>query len=317
MSYEKTKQFVDSLWSTYEENEQLADFKEELAGNMEEKIAALTRKGVDRNAAFEEAAAALGDISHLADQMALRKKREVLEEAYLDTRRYLSAPRVAAYVVFGVVFFFGLIAALISLFSTSIAPFQAFSVVPRGLADSAWTGFFGVLLAFVPAAIAGWTFLGLTQETAAIEALSAKRALWYTGAVFTLSAGIFTFLLTWFAVPEPDGRVIAALGTLLPFALPSLALLVFLGLTETNRLKPWARARQEDELQKSLGLYADPSVSAQFGMYSGGLWILATALFALFGFIAGFQYSWIVFVFATAGQLFVQGAFIKRGAGKS
>ncbi|WP_269849271.1 hypothetical protein [Methanosarcina horonobensis] len=51
---------------------------------------------------------------------------------------------------------------------------------------------------------------------------------------------------------------------------------------------------------------ADPYAASRFGLFSGALWIFAIALFAGLGFLIGFQYSWLVFLFAVSGQLLIQ-----------
>jgi hypothetical protein len=66
-------------------------------------------------------------------------------------------------------------------------------------------------------------------------------------------------------------------------------------------------------------MFSDPAVSARFGMFSGAIWTAAAGLFFLFGFITGFRYSWLVFLFAIAAQLLVQGTMmknVKKGAEK-
>ncbi|MDR2491642.1 MAG: permease prefix domain 1-containing protein [Spirochaetaceae bacterium] len=301
MTNQKTKQFVDSLWASYEETARLADFKAELAGNLDEKISSLVKKGLDEDAAFQKAAAELGDISSLADEMALQKKQEVLEEAFMDIRRYMNTKRILAYIAFGLIFLFGIIVAVITLYSVDLDN----AAVP---ASNKWTAFFGVLLAFIPVSIAGWTFLGLTQELPDLYPLSIKRALWYSAAALLLITGLFIFPLTWFSTVDSleNHSIVAALGTLIPFALPSIALFVYLGLSEKDRSKPWMRKRREEEMKK-YSFASDPAAAAQFGMYCGALWMLAIALFLLLGFLIGFKYSWLVFVFAIPVQLFVQG----------
>jgi len=47
-------------------------------------------------------------------------------------------------------------------------------------------------------------------------------------------------------------------------------------------------------------------------LFSGAIWICAIGLFVLLGFIIGFKFSWLVFVFAIAFQLLVQGFMSKR-----
>jgi hypothetical protein len=88
--------------------------------------------------------------------------------------------------------------------------------------------------------------------------------------------------------------------------IPAAGLLVFLVLTEKDRKKPWTK------VATGAGLFQDPKTEARFGMFSGAIWIGAAALCILFGFIAGFRYSWITFLFALPAQLCVQGLMLKN-----
>jgi hypothetical protein len=123
-----------------------------------------------------------------------------------------------------------------------------------------------------------------------------------------VSFGILLFPLTFFATAR---GLMEALATLIPFVLPGIGLLVFLILTERNRLKPWVTDRISEEAKKAQEIWKDPALSARFGMFSGAIWILALGLFVLLGILAGFQFSWFVFVLAVAVQLVLQGRMIK------
>jgi hypothetical protein len=300
----KTQDFVNRLFSEYEESPALRDFKEELLSNLEARIASLTGKGLDEGAAFEKATGELGDISALADQISLKKKQEVLQEVYLGLRKYLRPGRVAWYVLSGAWLVLGIvIALLVYLTGEEQSALEAFwEPYKRG------TEFFGVLVAFIPPAAGVLTFLGVTQETAGRNPLSPKRGFWYALAALVLSFGIILSPLTYLAT----GRgLMEALAALIPCAIPGLGLLIFLILTERDTRKPWVRALYEKEAQANREFLSDPVTAARFGMISGALWIFAAGLFLLLGFLAGFRFSWLVFVFAVAVQLAIQGLMIK------
>ncbi|MDR2134879.1 MAG: permease prefix domain 1-containing protein [Treponema sp.] len=305
----RTKEFVDSLFGGYEESAQLSDFKEELAGNLGDKIAGLIKGGLNEEEAFAKAAAELGDISVLADEISLKKKQEVLGEAYMNIRHYMNSKRVAAYVISGAVLVFGVVSAVIALFAQDAET----EIGGWGLIENSrrFSAFFGVLLPFVSLSAAGFAWLGLTQELPALYPLPKKRALWYAAAVFFLTAGIILFPLTWFSTGT-EYSLIGAMGILIPFVIPSVGLLAFLGLTEKDRLKPWMKLRHEAEMKKSREMFSDPLTSVRFGVFSGAIWAAAIGLFVLFGFITGFKYSWPVFLFAAAVQLLVQGLMMKN-----
>jgi MFS family permease len=300
----ETQDFVNRLFSEYEESPALRDFKEELLSNLEARIDSLRAKGLDEGAAFEKAAGELGDISVLADQISLKKKQEVLQDAYLGIRKYLKPGRVAWYVLSGVWFVLGLVIALTAYLTGEEPSAQEAFWEPYKRA----VHFFGVLAAFIPPSAAVFTFLGATQETASRNPLSAKRGAWYALAAAVLGFGIVLSPLTYFAA---DRGLMEAAAVLIPFVIPSLGVLIFLFLTEKDTLKPWARAQYEKEARASMELFKDPAAAARFGMISGALWIFAAGLFILFGFLAGFQFSWLVFIFAVALQLALQGLMMK------
>jgi hypothetical protein len=301
----ETKTYVDSLFSGYEETGALADFKEELASNMADKVASLVKKGMDEESAFTKAASELGDISALADEISLRKKQEVLGEAYMNVRRYMTPRRVAAYVISGAALVFGMVSAAIAFLGESGSDFGVPSL--DGLIENShrFTVLFGVLLPFVPVSAAGFTWLGLTQELPALYPMSRKRALWYALGVCLLTAGIILVPLTYFSTGS-GYSLVGALGILIPLVIPAAGLLVFLALTEKDRKKPWTK------LTAGACLFHDLKTEARFGMFSGAIWMGAAALFVLFGFIAGFRYSWITFLFAVPVQLCVQGLMLKN-----
>jgi hypothetical protein len=304
----KTQDFVNRLFSEYEESPALRDFKEELLSNLEARIASLKAKGLDEGAAFEKATGELGDISALADQISLKKKQEVLQDAYLGLRKYLKPGRVAWYVISGAWFVLGIVIALVaSLAGEEPSAYEAFwEPYKRGIQ------FFGVLVAFVPPAAGVLTFLGITQETASRNPLSPKRGFWYALAVLVLSFGVILSPLTYFAAGR---RLMEALATLIPCVIPGLGVLIFLILTEKDTRKPWVRAQHEKEARVNMELFSDPVAAARFGMISGALWIFAAGLFLLLGFLAGFRISWLVFVFAVAVQLIIQGLMMKGAGG--
>jgi hypothetical protein len=310
---------VDSLFKGYEETAALADFKEELLGNLNAKIEDLVKKGMEPEAAFAKASAELGDVSAVADELSLKKRTEVFEEAYMGVSRYMTTGRVAGYVIFGALALFGITAALITLFAV-----KGVDIGFDGPID--WTGFFATMMPFLVTAIAGFTFLGVTQETASMYPVSRKRAAWYTVAAALIAFGIFTMPIVFFGVKIADNILpvisgynlevlVPVMGMLIPFVLPGIGILVFLVLTEKDRLKPWAKDFRDKTVAREMAMWNDPATAARFGMFSGAIWIFATGLFLLLGFIISFRFSWLVFIFAVAFQLVIQGVMSKGEAG--
>jgi len=310
------KEFVNSLFKGYEETAALADFKEELLGNLNAKIESLVKKGMEAEAAFAKASGELGDVSALADELSLKKRKEVFEEVYMDIRSFMDAKRVAGYVVFGALALFGIITALIVLFAGKWG-------------DSGFdlSGVFGSMMPFLVAAVAGLTWMGLTQETASAYPVSKKRAAWYAAGTGLIVFGLLTVPVVLFggrlkegvhealgAIPALNGsglEIVGAISVLIPFVLPGIGILVFLGLTEKDRLKPWAKHFRDSAVKREMEIWNDPAIATRFGMFSGAIWIFAAGLFVLLGFLLSFKYSWLVFIFATAFQLLIMGNMSK------
>ena len=311
------KTFVDSLFEGYEETAALADFKEELLGNLNAKIDNFVKKGIDAETAFAKASADLGDVSALADELSLKKRTEVFEEVYMDIKQYMPAQRVVAYVIFGALVIFGLTVAFIALFATKSAgsKFNA----PIDL-----TSFFATMMPFLTAAVVGFTFLGVTQETASVYPISKKRGAWYAVAAGLIAFGLFTMPIVFFSVRIVDNILIhkipvenfeflvPVISLIIPFVMPGIGILVYLVLTEKERLKPWAKSFHNKVAKDEMAMWNDPATASRFGIFSGAIWIFAIGIFILLGFLIGFRYSWLVFIFATAIQLLVQGFMFKK-----
>jgi hypothetical protein len=304
----KTKEYVHSLFRDYEETPELKDFMEELQSNLDDRIASLVKKGLPENEAFAKATAELGDIGALADEMSLKRRQEVYQDAYMGIRRYMKAPRVIAYVAFGALLAFGVITAALAYLATHQKNQRA-----AGFDTEALVPLFGTLMLFLTLGIAGFVFLGLTQETSAVYPMKRKRALWYTLAAVLITFSLTMMPLAYFATGvDPSLSLISALGLLIPFGLPSAGLLTFLILTEKSRLKPWLKDRVMKNLKTEYEMMPGPAVT-RFGLFSGAIWTGAAACFLLFGFLAGFRYSWTAFVFAVALQMAVHGMLYKAG----
>lgn len=286
------KNYIDSLFSDYEETPAVIDFKEELQSNLEDRIKSYVKRGMKEESAFDKAKAELGDISALADEISLKKRQEVFQNMYMQTRHYMSSWRIALYVLCGSIMGFGIIIALLT-----------------GLHSHEIVALLGSMIPFCILPVAGLVFLGLTQETAAKEAMSWKRALLYVITVSVFLFGLIVFAITFFAqgagLPE-------AIATLIPFVLPSVAFGVFLVLTEKDRSKPWIIAQRNEMFRHENERFADPVFAKRYGLVCGALWILALAAFILLTITIGFKYSWLAFVGGIVGQLVIEFVFTKR-----
>jgi hypothetical protein len=279
---------IDALFSDYQETPALQDFKEELAGHLDERIRNLVKNGMNEERAFEKAAGELGDISSVADEIGKKKRQEAFTEMYMKTRNYMDKRRVAAYTAAGGSLALGLIFSLLAYFSSND--------IVAGL---------GSLIVFFIAPVCGFVFLGLTQETAKSYPMNWKRAL-----VYTASAGVILFGLVIAAIAffekSNASRLVASIGSLIPFVLPGSVVLAYLFLTEKSRHKPWVTEQEIAWSECMKEQFANPYAAMRLGLFSGALWIFAIAIFAVLGFSLGFRYSWTVFLFAIAAQVFIQ-----------
>jgi hypothetical protein len=308
----ETKDYVKSLFADYEETAELRDFIEEVSANMDDRIALMVKKGETEECAFEKARAELGDVSALAKEISLQKRKEVFAEQYMDIRRYMNGFRVAGYVVGGALAAFGLLSALLVYFAVANYTDIVMTVGPDGSLVRTWpdlAGVFGVVLPFLTASAGVFTFLGLSQETATRYPMKKKRAAWYTVAVVLMAFGILMFPLVYFSAGMPDGLV-GGLAVLLPFTLAGGGILAWLLLTEKPRLKPWA---VEQSKKDSAELFGSGKMAAAFGMVTAAIWIFALGFFLLFGILFTFTLSWLAFIFALALQLVAQFVFALRG----
>lgn len=282
----KEQAYIAELFQNYEDTPELRDFKEEITINLQERIKDLISKGLTEEGAFDKAVAELGDITDIADQISKQKRNEIINKMYMKNKTQVTKKQAIGYVISGGVFLFGLIIAFITYFST----------------DKLYAAF-AAISPFFALGGAGFVYFGLRQETARNFAMDWKRALLYAiGSGLTLFGLILAAMLLFMDHINLE----AVFGTLIPFVIPGICILGFLLLTEKKRHKPWVIQEQEVWAEHYVKLYSDPKLMEQSGLLSGGLWILSFALFAVLGFIIGFQYAWVIFLFTIAAQMFIQ-----------
>jgi len=298
----KEKIYVDRLFADYDDTPEIRDFKEEIAGNLKERVKEHISKGLCEDEAFNKAADELGDITAIADDISKRKRNEAIGQMYMGIKKPISAKRGAMYALCGLVLGLTTLIPLLTWFFTDVRSYAIAALLPFGVAS-----------------VLGFVYLGLTQETTAHEAMGGKRALLYVLAAGLILFGVVAALLMYFSglaevemtraqgLPEHIS-ILGAIGVLLVFSLSGTALGIFLILTEKDRKKPWLKALVERDIESSMKFHTDmvdPVKSAKFGVLSGGLWILAIAVFFTLGLIIGWAYSWLVFLFAFAIQVFM------------
>lgn len=284
----KEKVYVDRLFADYDDTPEIKDFKEEIAGNLKERIRELVSKGLDEEEAFDKATAELGDITAIADDVGKKKRNEAIGQMYMNAKVPITKRTAAGLTIATGLLLFGVGLALITFFSNT---------------NNAWPYYSAVILLAVACGL--YTYFGLTQETTAHYPMKNRRALMYGVVCLTgiLGAGlaVVSFL-------SKGLEMSAALGIKIALILPAICGLMFLLITETKRQKPWLKAMIDLETEKHMKFHSDivnPVKAAKFGAASGGLWLLAIAVFVTLGFVTGWQYAWLVFLFTLAIQVFM------------
>ena len=292
----KERVYVDRLFADYEETPEIRDFKEEIISNLNERVRELVSKGLDEEKAFDKATAELGDITAIADDVGKKKRNEAIGQMYMRAKTPLTKRTAAGLTVASGLLLLAIGLALVAFFSESGNEWGS-------VWGSAWLYYAAVVL--LSAACGLYAYFGLTQETAAHYSMKNGRALAYgvVCLIGVLGAGlaVVSFLIDGWEMSD-------ALIIKIALILPAICGLIFLLATETKRQKPWLKAMVEHEIENSMRLHmdiSDPAKAAKFGIISGGLWILSIAIFVTLGFLVGWQYSWLVFLFALAIQVFM------------
>ncbi|MCL2706195.1 MAG: permease prefix domain 1-containing protein [Spirochaetaceae bacterium] len=281
-----TQEYIDKLFLDYEDDKTLSDFKEELESNLKDRISYLQSKGASEEDAWEKATAELTDISEIAQQLSLKKRKEVFEDMYLRTRNYISTKRMVLYLLFGGSLALGII--------LSVYSFLQSNDILAGLE---------ALIPFVIIPVSGLTFMGLTQETSVRYPLSWKRALFYVISIAVILFGLINFSMM-FIISETE--LSKAIATLIPFVLPGSLLLIFFILTEKEHRKPWVLKQENEWMKKHVELYNNSKIAMKRGLMSGALWLFTIALVVTLGIIFGFKYSLPLFLFAIGGEVLIE-----------
>ena len=291
----KERVYIDRLFADYENSPEIKDFKEEVLSNLNERIKELMTNGLNEDEAFDKASLELGDITAIADEVGKTKRIEAIGQMYMRAKVPLTKRTAAGITVASGLLLLGVGLGLIAFFGEM----------------GSWM--YNLLVILLALACGLYIFIGLTQESAAHYAMKQSRAFAY-GAV-----GVFGFLGAGLSVVSflVEGiEMSAALVIKMTLILPALCALIFLLATEPKRHKPWLKALIEHDIGSSTRYseIINPAKAATFGITSVGLWILALACFIALGFIIGWQYSWLVFLFALAIQVFLLTTIFDRHA---
>src|SRR5690625_2881168 len=285
------REFIDNAFDKYEESPKLIDFKQELLTNLEERSISLEKNGLERAEALKEIEEEFADINKIADEMSLEKKKEVFESQFMSLRHFITKSRAAVYTILGVLAVFGLIISILGY-----------------LGSSKVEALMGVWMVFLSLPLAGFVYMGLTQETATRNPMRPMRASIYSIAVFVFLFGAFLVPMLIFG----EAKTIAgALAVLIPFGLPSVGLIVFLMITEPERRKAWVL--KEAEKQNEWAKKFEESGNAQaFGIITAAIWILAIGAVVFLLILKLWIFSWIPLVVAIAVMMLFLAYYMKK-----
>jgi hypothetical protein len=289
--------YLDEAFADIPRTPETADLKEEIRGNLQSRVSELEADGTKPEAAAAKAITELGDIHALVDSI------DVGEPA---TRPGDTAARLIAlnkvktdpgYVVRTVIFSLVLAVMLAGVIVTAAFGSGTTGTLPNG------TEWFAVGLSALLVAIL--VVDALRQETSQHFRMPLRRALGYSGAALLGVAGLDVIGLS-IGGREPEeaiaGGVTAAVLSVIAF--------IWLGVTQTNRRKPWVKELNSTyEIEDRFS--NDPAAAARFGIYTVVIWIVGIGLFVLLSIVVGFTWSWlallgalVVFFLVLARMLF-------------
>ncbi|MDQ1548045.1 MAG: hypothetical protein QOH69_2949 [Actinomycetota bacterium] len=289
--------YLDEAFADIPRTPETADLKEEIRGNLQARVTELEATGTKPEAAAAKAIRELGDIHELVDSIG---DAESAGGPGATAAKLIALNRVKlspSYVVRTVL--------LSVLLAGGVTIVTVGSILGGlGIAE-AW-----LVYALPVEAVLSGAFLGLIvgdaldHETSQHYPMQPRRASGFGLASFAALTGL-GFIGTWFANPM---LWILLAGCVL--AVAALIAFIALGVTQTNRLKPWAK-----ELNRTYAIEdrftQDPASAARFGLYTVVIWVLAFAGFVVLSITVGFAWSWlallgglVVFFLVLARMLF-------------
>jgi hypothetical protein len=244
------------------------DLKEEMRANLAVRVAELEAAGAPEDDAARRAMAELGDIRSIVDE--------------LDTSTVSSPPwqrnkvrPKPGFVMRTVVL--GVVAA--ALVATEV-------LTHRSAATLGWMGIASGVLALVAGIIVADA---LRQETTTNYPVPPPRALGYAAATAVGVAGLGIGVL-YLRQQRMSFVVAGGLAVLL-----SVVWFTYLGVTQTNRHKPWV-VRMAAAAHETDRFVQDPAAAARFGVYTVTIWIVALTAFGVLSFTVGWAWSWLALV---------------------
>ncbi|NVM94934.1 permease prefix domain 1-containing protein [Arthrobacter wenxiniae] len=264
---------------------ELQGLKEEIRSNLAARVDELRGNGAAEEEAAATAIAALGDIGQIIRQESPGEADEPASLGVAQAPEYARSRvrRSSGFAIGTVLVSVAAVAAML-LFVMVLGPYGN-----PGLA---------VLSALVAAmstgTIVAWS---LRQETSQNFPVPPRRAVSYGLAAAAAVVGLALCTLVTMAGPGLlAAGVFVVLGSVVGF--------IRLGVSQTNRRKPWVREAQRGREGRG-GSSRDPAAAARFGMHVGALWVAALAVFAVLSFTVGLAWSWLAILAALAATVVI------------
>ncbi|WP_104091608.1 permease prefix domain 1-containing protein [Arthrobacter sp. GMC3] len=288
--YTNIHRYLDEAFTGLEMTADLQDLKEEIRSNLAARVAELQTDGTSAEQAAATAIEELGDVQEI-----IGGESEVPVS--------VPATHAGAFALNKVTPRSGFVIGAVLLSLVAVAALLWFALVLVSGGSAAAAVLSTVVLWLTAGILTTWS---LRQETSQNYPVPRRRALGYGASSAAAVAG-----LTLMAMVSTAGMGLVVAGAFV--LLGSVVGFIKLGISQTNRKKPWIRAVQRD-YQAMDRFSQDPVAAARFGIYTAVIWIIALALFVLLSFTVGFAFSWlallgglVVFMVVLARMLFPAG----------
>jgi len=267
---------LDEAFAPYPVTPETLDLKQEVRGNLTARTSELVADGATSADAARRALAELGEVGILIGETAVETS-ETTESWVAAQRRNRVRPNPAFAVRAAI------LAAVLAIDVLLLVLQFAGVLWP----DALWQA----VQIIVAILIIGWlVFDGLRQETTTNFPLSRARAFGFGGAAAILTAGLGAALQL--ATGPNTAWVLIAGGA----AAVAIALFTFLGVTATNRTKPWAVRLQSSSPEVGDRFEKDPAAAARFGLYTVIIWVVGITAFIVLTVTVGWAWSWLAIV---------------------
>jgi len=302
--------YLDDAFAGLPMNAELQDLKEEIRSNMQSRVAELEGQGVAPAAAAATAIDELGDVRAIIGDGGAGTDGRTNAGTNAGTNGGTVAEHLAAHVANKVSPRPGFVTGTVLLSAVALASLLLFVLVLGDRGSAAPAVLSGFALAMCAGAITAWS---LQQETSQNYPLPRRRALGYGAAA---AAAVVGLCLCALVAVAGTGMLVAGIFVVLGATIG----FIRLGLSQTNRRKPWVRAMARD-YQAQDRFTQDPVAAARFGIYTAAIWILAIAVFIWLTFTLGWGISWLallaglaLFMVVLARMLFPAGEAERRQA---